>query len=136
MTARLTVVGSPAYFARRGTPTHPRELTEHDCLNWHPTPNSPPYRWEFTETGRDFSVAVPARVLSRGSAFNHLRGEAGEQHAYRLEPSREGIEHEAERFQRHSAQQRFVLTFAEHDRRRDTAAFQLEHAFADLTPQR
>ena len=41
---RLAVVGAPSYFARRGTPSHPRELTEHDCLNWHSTPSSPPYR--------------------------------------------------------------------------------------------
>jgi hypothetical protein len=26
--------------------------------------DTPPYRWEFTEDGRDFSVAVRARVLS------------------------------------------------------------------------
>ncbi len=35
---RLAVVGAPSYFARRGAPKHPRELAEHDCLNWHPTP--------------------------------------------------------------------------------------------------
>jgi DNA-binding transcriptional LysR family regulator len=29
-----------------------------------PTPDAPPYRWEFTENGRDFSVAVPMRVLT------------------------------------------------------------------------
>src|SRR5688572_17110937 len=74
---RLAVVGAPSYFARRGTPSHPRELTEHDCLNWHPTPNSPPYRWEFTENGRDFSVSVPARALSTSSAFNHRLAIAG-----------------------------------------------------------
>lgn len=74
---RLVVVASPGYLARRGTPSHPRELTEHDCLNWHPTAQSPAYRWEFTENGRDFSVAVPARVLSTGSAFNHRLAVAG-----------------------------------------------------------
>lgn len=29
---RLVVVGSPHYFARRGKPTHPRELQEHECI--------------------------------------------------------------------------------------------------------
>ena len=67
---RLAVVGAPSYFARRGAPAHPRDLVEHDCLNWHPTPDAPPYRWEFTENGRNFSVAVPARVLSTDSAVN------------------------------------------------------------------
>lgn len=60
----LAVVGAPSYFSRHPMPTHPRDLVEHVCINWHPTPDAPPYRWEFTETGRDFSVAVPARVLT------------------------------------------------------------------------
>jgi DNA-binding transcriptional LysR family regulator len=74
---RLTVVGSPAYFARRGVPQHPRELTQHDCLNWHPTVDSPPYRWEFTEADREFSVAVPARVLSTHAVLNRRLAVAG-----------------------------------------------------------
>jgi DNA-binding transcriptional LysR family regulator len=67
---RLAVVGAPSYFARRGVPRHPRDLVHHECLNWHPTASAPPYRWEFTENGRDFSVAVPARVLSTDAALN------------------------------------------------------------------
>jgi DNA-binding transcriptional LysR family regulator len=74
---RLAVVGSPAYFARRGVPAHPRELTQHECLNWHPTPTAPPYRWEFTENGRDFAVAVPARVLSTHAVLNRRLAVAG-----------------------------------------------------------
>lgn len=61
---RLLVVGAPAYFARHPRPTHPRDLAHHACLNWHPTADAPGYRWEFTEDGRDFSVAVPSRVLT------------------------------------------------------------------------
>ncbi|HEU4722279.1 MAG TPA: LysR family transcriptional regulator [Gemmatimonadaceae bacterium] len=67
---RLVVVGAPAYFARRAKPTHPRELVEHECINWHPTAEAPPYRWEFTEDGRDFSVDVRARVLTNDPALN------------------------------------------------------------------
>jgi DNA-binding transcriptional LysR family regulator len=74
---RLTVVGAPSYFARRGRPTHPRELIDHDCLNWHPTSDDPPYRWEFAENGRDFSVAVRARVLSTDAALNRRLAIAG-----------------------------------------------------------
>jgi DNA-binding transcriptional LysR family regulator len=61
---RLVVVGSPAYFTTHPKPAHPRDLVAHQCVNWRPTPAAPPYRWEFTEDGRDFSVAVPARVLT------------------------------------------------------------------------
>jgi DNA-binding transcriptional LysR family regulator len=67
---RLVVVGARSYFARHPKPTHPRDLVEHDCINWHPTPEAPPYRWEFTENGRDFSVDVRARVLTNDPTLN------------------------------------------------------------------
>jgi len=74
---RLAVVGSPAYFAHRPVPAHPRELTGHVCINWHPEPGAPAYRWEFTEDGRDFSVAVETRVLCNdgGANLRFARGE-------------------------------------------------------------
>jgi DNA-binding transcriptional LysR family regulator len=74
---RMIAVGAPSYFARRGVPMHPRDLAEHDCLNWHSTADAPPYRWEFTEDGREFSVAVTSRVLSTGSAINRRLARAG-----------------------------------------------------------
>jgi DNA-binding transcriptional LysR family regulator len=67
---RMTVVGSPAYLARHGNPRHPRDLVEHECLAWHPTPQAPAYRWEFTEAGREVVVAAPGRVISTDSAVN------------------------------------------------------------------
>jgi len=74
---RLAVVGSPSYFAKHGVPKHPRDLMEHECLNWHPTAESPAYRWEFSEDGRGFAVAVRARVLSTDSAMNRRFAIAG-----------------------------------------------------------
>ncbi|MDQ3997827.1 MAG: LysR family transcriptional regulator [Gemmatimonadota bacterium] len=74
---RMTVVGAPSYFARRSKPRHPRDLVEHDCLNWHPTAQMPPYRWEFTEGGREITVAVPARVLSTDSTIRIHLARAG-----------------------------------------------------------
>jgi DNA-binding transcriptional LysR family regulator len=67
---RLVVVGAPAYFARHAAPTHPRDLVHHACINWHPTADAPPYRWEFTENGRDFSVDVRARVVTNDPGLN------------------------------------------------------------------
>jgi DNA-binding transcriptional LysR family regulator len=79
---RLVVVASPAYLARRGRPRHPRDLAEHDIVNWRPSGESAPYRWEFTEaetqrgadgeglrSGRDFAVSVRARVLTTDAAL-------------------------------------------------------------------
>ena len=67
---RLVVVGAPAYFERHPVPEHPRDLVKHECLGWHPTPEAPAYRWEFTQNGRDFSVAVPARVITTDPSIN------------------------------------------------------------------
>lgn len=67
---RLLVVGAPSYFARHPRPHHPRELAAHTCINWHASATASPYRWEFTQDGRDFSVAVPARVLTTDPALN------------------------------------------------------------------
>ncbi len=74
---RLVVVGSPAYFARHPRPTHPRQLVEHQCINWHPTADAPPYRWEFTEDARDFSVDVRARILTNDPGLNVRLAAAG-----------------------------------------------------------
>jgi DNA-binding transcriptional LysR family regulator len=74
---RMTVVGAPAYFARQRKPRHPRDLVEHDCLNWHAGAGTPPYRWEFTEGGREIVVAVRSRVLSTDSAVNIRLARAG-----------------------------------------------------------
>ena len=67
---RLVVVGAPSYFAKHPKPKHPRDLVDHPCINWHATAESPPYRWEFTEKGRDFSVDVGARILSNDPGLN------------------------------------------------------------------
>jgi len=61
---RMVVVGSPAYLAGHGAPAHPRELTGHACINWHAGAGAPPYRWEFTEDGHDFTVATEARIVT------------------------------------------------------------------------
>ena len=74
---RLAVVAAPSYFARHPKPKHPRDLVEHDCLNWHSTPDAPPYRWEFSEDGRVFAVAVRSRVLSTNSSINRRLAIAG-----------------------------------------------------------
>jgi len=74
---RLLVVGAPAYFERHPPPEHPRDITEHVCINWRPGPDAPPYRWEFTENGRDFSVAVEARVLTTDPRLNLRLAVAG-----------------------------------------------------------
>jgi DNA-binding transcriptional LysR family regulator len=74
---RLTVVGAPSYLERRGAPKHPRELTSHVCINWKPAAGAPPYRWEFTDDGRDFAVSVDARILTTDPELNIRLAVAG-----------------------------------------------------------
>jgi DNA-binding transcriptional LysR family regulator len=67
---RLLVVGAPAYFDDHPVPDHPRDLAGHVCINWRPGPETHPYRWEFTEDGRDFSVSVESRIITTDPALN------------------------------------------------------------------
>jgi DNA-binding transcriptional LysR family regulator len=66
---RMAVVGSPSYFAAHGRPRHPRELQGHDCINYRRRALGVVYRWEFTENGKDFEIAVNGRILVNDSDF-------------------------------------------------------------------
>lgn len=55
---RQLAVCSPGYRDRFGLPVQPRELIQHRCIGWRPRPGVAPYRWEFSENGREFAVAV------------------------------------------------------------------------------
>lgn len=39
-------------------------------VNWRPGPDSPLYRWEFTEDDRDFSVSVTSRIVTTDPMLN------------------------------------------------------------------
>lgn len=55
---------APFYIERFGKPRHPRELVDHRCIGWRPSPDLAPYRWEFSEKGRDFDVAVAPEITT------------------------------------------------------------------------
>ena len=61
---RQVAVAAPAYVQRHGRPRHPRELVDHRCIGWRPAPQVAPYRWEFSEDGREFEVDVGAQVTT------------------------------------------------------------------------
>jgi DNA-binding transcriptional LysR family regulator len=58
------VVGSPAYFATRGKPKHPRDLAQHDCINYRRIALREIYRWEFTVAGKDIEIAVEGSLIA------------------------------------------------------------------------
>lgn len=84
---RMAVVGSPDYFAKYGKPKHPRELQDHDCINYRRRTSNVVYRWEFTENRKDFAVAVNGRLLLNDGALMADAAAAGLGLAYVVEAS-------------------------------------------------
>lgn len=74
---RQIVVAAPAYLAAAGTPGHPRELPQHRCVGWRSSTEMAPYRWEFTEDGRDFAVAVEPEMTTNDMALMIKMARAG-----------------------------------------------------------
>lgn len=66
---RMAVVGSPDYFSRHPKPKHPRDLLAHDCIG-HRLASGGVYHWEFDEGGKDFSIAVPSRIINNDMAYS------------------------------------------------------------------
>lgn len=54
---RFIVVAAPDYLARRGVPTDPRGLVDHDCIRVR-FPHGAFYRWEFLRDGERIHVEV------------------------------------------------------------------------------
>lgn len=61
---REAVVAAPAYLAAHGAPSHPRDLIAHRCIGWRPSPDSAPYRWDFSDNGVAFDVAVAPQITT------------------------------------------------------------------------
>ncbi|MCA1456129.1 LysR family transcriptional regulator [Bradyrhizobium sp. BRP22] len=57
------LVASPAYVARRGRPSHPKDLLEHDCLRARYS-SGVMHDWEFEKGGQLVKVDPPARLIS------------------------------------------------------------------------
>ncbi|WP_407112663.1 LysR family transcriptional regulator [Bradyrhizobium sp. LMG 9283] len=66
---RQLAVCAPSFRDRFGMPSHPSELTSFRCIGWRPAPNLMPYRWEFAEGGKEFSVAVAPVVTTNDMAL-------------------------------------------------------------------
>ncbi|HEX8579107.1 MAG TPA: LysR family transcriptional regulator [Allosphingosinicella sp.] len=60
---RMAVVGAPSYFARRPPPQNPRDLREHDCINYRQTSSKGLYAWEFEREGIPLEVRVGGPII-------------------------------------------------------------------------
>ncbi len=70
---RLSVVGTPAYFARHGVPSTPRDLTEHACINIRHSMDGGVYVWEFEKNGQAQTIRVNGQLTSN-SMIHVLNG--------------------------------------------------------------
>ncbi|NBZ89845.1 LysR family transcriptional regulator [Stagnihabitans tardus] len=66
---RMTVVGSPDYFARAGKPLHPRDLVGHACINLRLDTRGDLYVWEFAREGQALNVRVTGALTFNSSAL-------------------------------------------------------------------
>lgn len=60
---RLCAFASPAYLAKRGTPHHPEELVQHDCVNFRYQSSGQTLRWPFRVGERILEVVPNARIV-------------------------------------------------------------------------
>lgn len=60
---RIAVVGSPSYFAKRGKPKSPQDLTIHNCINLRLPTHGGVYAWEFEKHGRELKVRVEGQLV-------------------------------------------------------------------------
>ncbi|HEV7310477.1 LysR family transcriptional regulator [Ensifer sp.] len=84
LTADITwvVVGSPAYFLKRGRPQTPEDLTRHEAIRYRYPGSGAIYRWEFERDGRDLSVDVPGGLTVNDFQMLVEMAEAGVGLAY------------------------------------------------------
>lgn len=75
---RMSVVGSPAYFARYSKPNVPIDLMQHNCITLRMPTYGGLYLWEFEKNGQELNVRVEGQLV-----FNNI--------AMRLEAALQGL---------------------------------------------
>jgi LysR family transcriptional regulator for bpeEF and oprC len=68
---------TPAYLARHGRPQHPRELSEHLCINYFSSRTGKSFEWDFARGDEKISIAVPARLAINDSSVYSSAGLLG-----------------------------------------------------------
>jgi DNA-binding transcriptional LysR family regulator len=60
---RILTCAAPAYLARRGTPRHPRDLGQHECLLFRDPVTGRPFPWEFHRDDEVIEVKVSGQLV-------------------------------------------------------------------------
>lgn len=61
---RVVTVAAPSYLAKHPAPTVPKDLTNHQCINFRLPTYGGLYPWEFSEDGRVFHMRVEGQLVS------------------------------------------------------------------------
>ena len=73
---RFTVVGSPSYLERRGRPTHPSQLADHNCFA-QVFPRGSRLAWTFEKNGVEHKIMPVGSIASTEPAVQLQAAEAG-----------------------------------------------------------
>jgi LysR family transcriptional regulator, regulator for bpeEF and oprC len=68
---------APSYLERYGTPTHPRELERHRCVNYFSAKTGKIYNWDYTRDGERIDMALPGMIALNDSNAYLQAGLAG-----------------------------------------------------------
>jgi DNA-binding transcriptional LysR family regulator len=60
---RILTVASPAYLEAHGRPAHPRDLLDHECIDYQDPLTGRPFAWEFRRADEVFPVRQHARLM-------------------------------------------------------------------------
>ena len=60
---RILTVASHSYLAGHGRPAHPRELVDHECIDYQDPLTGRPFEWEFHRGHEVISVRQPSRLM-------------------------------------------------------------------------
>jgi DNA-binding transcriptional LysR family regulator len=60
---RILTCAAPAYLARHGVPTHPRDLDGHECLMFRDPVTGRPFDWEFRRGAEVVSIKASGRLV-------------------------------------------------------------------------
>ncbi|VFR16286.1 Transcriptional regulator, LysR family [plant metagenome] len=72
---RMRLCAAPAYLARHGTPRHPDDLRQHECLNYHYA--SQGRDWQFEKDGQVHSVRVDGKLRANNGDVLRAAAVAG-----------------------------------------------------------
>ncbi len=66
-TSSSVICASPEYLARHGTPTHPSQLTEHNCLSFRTAPGK--NYWKFKENQQILEIPISGNLNANNLTF-------------------------------------------------------------------